>query len=473
MNPKQIDPRTINPNDKEAIKKFISSISEDKLKNVQDIFTYFLPIWADNKIKERKLNDLVDEDKKYIFQTLLLISCTRGRTNKFCAGDIEKTADGISDDVGRETIEDIITSIKNGDDREIEKLICEFKRRATGVRDSFVKEIKDYKFKHLPKKKKEQVEHLQRNADKEDKVSTIIASYYRNDEKVKILDDALKNFDWLVKTIDLSVFTSKALKINESQMGLIAELVSDPSCLIPQDAVNVLKEVDVPNTWYTHSSLTVSEYRNYCENITDPDEWRNLINRICKRILRKIDVPIMSIQARKKIITEIIDSIHDRRFEVSFLSIYIEIEGLLWDFAFEINKNEDIFDKNDETGKSLIDVETGNSFKSDRIRDVIERTAMKNFIDSKFIKDFCEEIYEERNLILHGRLNCFSGCHNDVFCITQKLMSIDYILDLLIAEFQKNLFKQLDSMQPDVIERIVDSYDNMVNGEIIDTEKEN
>lgn len=136
----------------------------------------------------------------------------------------------------------------------------------------------------------------------------------------------------------------------------------------------------------------------------------------------------------------------------------------MWDFACEINKNEDIFDKNDETGKSLIDVETGNSFKSDRIRDVIERTAMKNFIDSKFIKDFCEEIYEERNLILHGRLNCFSGCHNDVFCLTQKLMSIDYILDLLIAEFQKNLFKQLDSMQPDVIERIVDSYDKMVNG---------
>ena len=72
MNPKQIDPRTIDPNDNKAIREFLSSISEDKLKNMQDILIYFFPLWADNKVKERKLNDLADEDKKYILQTLLL-----------------------------------------------------------------------------------------------------------------------------------------------------------------------------------------------------------------------------------------------------------------------------------------------------------------------------------------------------------------------------------------------------------------
>lgn len=55
MNPKQIDPSTIDSNDLEAIQEFLSSISEDKLKNIQDIATYFLPIWAGNKVKERKL----------------------------------------------------------------------------------------------------------------------------------------------------------------------------------------------------------------------------------------------------------------------------------------------------------------------------------------------------------------------------------------------------------------------------------
>lgn len=51
MNPKQIDPRTIDPNDNKAIREFLSSISEDKLKNMQDILIYFFPLWADNKVK--------------------------------------------------------------------------------------------------------------------------------------------------------------------------------------------------------------------------------------------------------------------------------------------------------------------------------------------------------------------------------------------------------------------------------------
>ena len=464
MNLTQIDPHTIDLNDHEKIHEYISSLPENEIKTAHDIFSYFFPIWVNNRVKKRMFEELVDGDKEYIFQTLLLISYTHGKTNKPYVHGGEQARDDLfshADNIDRKTIENIITEISGGNNQKIEQLICEFENRTDVVRNVYLKKVEDYKLKHLPKKKKEQIKNLQRQGEKKDKINAIIASHYRNDEHVRILDETLNNYDWLVKTINLYVFSTKTLQINESLMERLVELVSDPSCLIQQNAINVLREEDVPNPWYTHRCLTILEYKDLCENFNDPKKWSSLISKICDNILEKADAPISSIKARKKVITEIIESIYDKRFEVGMLSMYAEIEGLLWDFAIEINRNEIIFDKGDKTGKTLVDEDTGNLFKSDRIRDVIERTAMKNHVDAKFIKDFCEGIYEERNPILHGRKNCFSTCTNNISCIAQKLMTIDYVLDLIIEEFQNNLFEQWDNMPLDVIERTVSTYERI------------
>lgn len=467
MNLAPIDPSTIDLNDHEKIHEYISSLPENELKTMQDMLSYFFPIWAGTRVKKRMFEELVDDDKEYLFQTQLLISYTHGKTKKYNVHGGKQTRDDLfshPDNLERKTIENIIFEIRDGNNQKIEQLICEFVNRAEVVRGVYLKKVEDYKFKHLPKKKKEQIENLKRQGDKKDTINAIIASHYQNDERVMILDEALNIYDWLVKTINLSVFTTKTLQINKSHMERLVELVSDPSCLIQQNADNVLSEKDVPNPWYINRSLTILEYKDFCENTTDSKKWSSLISKICDGILKKAEVPISSIMARKKVITEIIESIYDKRFEVGMLSMYAEIEGLLWDFAIEINRNETIFDKSDKTGKTLVDEDTGNLFKSDRIRDVIERTAMKKHVDAKFIIDFCEGIYEERNPILHGRQNCFSTCTNNISCIAQKLMTIDYVLDLIIEEFQNNLFEQWDNMPLDVIERTMGAYERMMEG---------
>jgi len=37
-------------------------------------------------------------------------------------------------------------------------------------------------------------------------------------------------------------------------------------------------------------------------------------------------------------------------------------------------------------------------------------------------------------------------------------MALEYVMGLVVGEFQKSLFNQLDKMPPDLIERIVKSY---------------
>ena len=462
MATKQIDPHTICPNDQDAIHKYITNISEDKQKEARDALAYFFPIWAASKYKKRMIDELADEDKKYLFQIILIVSHTQDKVNgSGTRGNESSYNDTIeqSEDINRKAVEEIIIGIRDGNTQNIEKLKREFKNRSVSVRDVFVKRIWDYKISHLPKKKREQIENLHKHTGKEDIIRTIIAYQYRDDKCVKILDEAVNIFDFYVKNIDLSVFSPKALQNNEAHIDNLVELVSNPKCLIPYNAINILKGVDVPNSWYICRSLSVSEYRRFCENITDIEEWSSIINKSCVNILKKIDVPIAPIIARKSVITEIIKSLRDRRFEVSMLSMYAEIEGLLWDFAFEINRNEEVFDKNDSTGKTLIDVDSGEPFKSDRIRDIIERTAVKNHVDAKFITDFCKGIYEERNPILHGRQNCFAACQKSVLCITQKLMTIEYVLDLIIEEFQKNLFMLWDNLPTDVLERTLIAHE--------------
>ena len=263
----------------------------------------------------------------------------------------------------------------------------------------------------------------------------------------------------------MSVYTSKALQLNEIHIPMIVSLISNPSCFFPQNAVNILQDVEVPNEWYTYRVLTISEYRELCENLSDPEQWSFIVEKVYGSIRDKLNVPIDPIKKRKQVITEILDSLTDERYEIAMISMYAEIEGLLWDLSLEVHKTEPIFVESDKTGRSLLEMSTNAVFETTRIREVLERTALKNHVDIQFIRDFCDGIYEERNPILHGKQNCFAGCKRNGMCLMQKLMALEYVMGLVIGEFQKNLFNQWDNMPSDVIERLVKGYIAMSTGD--------
>lgn len=424
--------------DKEKINQIISSLSEDELKELQETLMYFLPIWAGNKVKVDAIDGLPDEDKQFIFQAILLMSFAQ------------------TSDSNNAQVASIVESIKNGDDAKVAELISIFNERAEKVRKNYLDQIEKFKYSRLPKSRKQQVDNLRKQSGKEELITKITNEALKGKADVQLLTESIEQYDANVKIIDLSVYSSKALQLNKQHIPALISLVSDPSCLWPQDAINVLNGIKVPNGWYAYGALTVNEYRNFCNNISDSAQWNLIASIIFSKIREKVEVPIVPIKLRHQILTEILDSIVDRRFEVAFFAMYAQIEGLLWDLSIEVDKTDKIFIRENE--KELLIDANNEKFESTRIRDVLERTALRSRVDETFLHDFCKEIYEERNSVLHGRQNCFSGCKNNTICFIQKLMVIDYLLELLISEFQANLFKSWDEMPPDVIKRIIDGY---------------
>ena len=439
----------VDPNNREQVHTFFQQLPEIEKKQIDEMLQYFLPIWVENKAKEKTLYSLVEEDRRFLFQAILLLSFTnRGKS-------------GLLSDEERLIQEDVavtVDAIKNGDNGKISDLVAIFEKNVKAVKEVFVNQIEEYKLKHLSKEKKQQVGILQKSEGKEEVINKILKDFYKNNKMVKILYDSIEQFDKNVGLIDLSVYTSRALQVNESHIPMIVSLISNPSCLFPQNAVNILQSVDVPNEWYAYRILTISEYRELCENLSDPEQWNLIAGKVCGSIRGKLNVPIKPVKKRKQVITEILDSLADRRFEIAMVSMYAQIEGLLWDLSIEVHRTDPIFDESDKTGKSLLELSTNEVFETTRIREVLERTALKNHVDIQFIRDFCDDIYEERNPILHGRQNCFAECERNVICLMQKLMALEYVMGLVVDEFQKDLFNQWNNMPPDVIERLVKSY---------------
>jgi hypothetical protein len=443
----------IDQNNKEQVGAFIQQLPKTEKKQMDEMLQYFLPIWLENKVKEKTVHNLPEEDRRYLFQIILLTSFTdRGKFGLF--SNKERL---IQRDVAV-----IVDTIKNGNSGKISDLIAIFEKNAQVVKEVFVNQIEEYKLKHLSKEKKKQVGILQKREGKEKVIKEIVNNFYKKDKKVKILHDSVEQFNKNVELIDLSIYTPKALQINERLIPMIVSLISNPSCLLPQNAVNILRDVDVPNGWYAYHVLTIGEYRELCENLSDPKQWNYIAGKVCTDIKTKLSVPIDPIKKRKQIITEILDSLEDRRFEIARISMYAEIEGLLWDLSIEVHKTDSIFDESDENGKSFLEISKNEVFETTRIREVLERTALKNHVDIQFIRDFCDCIYEERNPILHGRQNCFAECKKNWICLIQKLMALEYVMGLIVDEFQRNLFNQWNNMPSEVIERLVKSYTTMM-----------
>ena len=454
----KMDPKNVNPNDPKSLHALLESIPNDEKELMDRQLRYFLPLWLSEKSKERTIHDLTKTDKDFLFQSILLATF---------GGDDNSTEDSQEHIELQNTIRDILEDMKAGNESRNTELNTIFEKRCAEVRDVFSKKIDKFKLSKVSSKKKKQIERLQVQGGKDDIIQKIIEDDLRGNDEVTHLNKSLRFFDDNVKMIDLSVYTGPVLSSNPSQINRLIRIISNPYVFIPQNAINILEGITVPNNWYAYRVLSIEDYRELCSNLSNPERWNRLAGMIVGNIRDKIDVPVPCLVDRRKVITEIMDSLVDRRFEIAMYSMYAPIEGLLWDLTALVDKKEVIYDRDNRDGNHFISIGSNEVFVSNRIRDVLERTHLKNHVDVEFIKDFCDDIYEERNPILHGRRVCFSKCNQNVTCLMQKLMALEYVLGLVIEEHKSQLFEQWDKMPEDVKNRIISTYINMeeMNGQ--------
>lgn len=413
----------------------IEEMNEDFEKNperkkiVENQLKYFFPKWVEGKFKEKMVNTIPEDDKNFLLQCILLGNITEREIQQNLLSDNFKQT------------ETLLNDLINGNDKVKEQLNEMYISNVNTVKAEYQQKIMDLKYKCLPKAKREQIDRL-REKGQNDNARVIIEDYDKYGEKIRKAESGYNIFCGLADLFDVYQFNAEALKINKNLIPKLVCAINSPNFLMPVYVDVIIKQKEeLPGSWYLYRKLTISEYKNLLCKENNQQTWNDLFNLAVNSILNKADIPILPIVKRKDLLNSIIMNFQNKQYDSAMIIAFSVIEGLLWELSFEVNKTEKVFVNNISV---MYDFKKEEEFQSNRIRDVIERTAVKKYLDPEFIREFCEELYEERNPVLHGNCVCHFECRNQGVCFIQKLFVLDYLLNTIEEVYQNNLFDVWD-----------------------------
>lgn len=90
----------------------------------------------------------------------------------------------------------------------------------------------------------------------------------------------------------------------------------------------------------------------------------------------------------------------------------------------------------------------------------MQHTVLGDFLDLKFIDYFCNELYRERNEILHGNADDFATELN----AAKKLATIEYLLITINNHLAKDLSEYLEKEVPsEILEGTFDALNQLLS----------
>lgn len=413
----------------ENVMEHLNNNPEEK-ELVEELTEYFFPLWLSEKSKQYTIESLPKEDIDFMSQVILLTSISK------------KDIEAVKNELNFQKVVGMFTEIKNGNNDLISEIRDVYSKNVECTINEYEKEIKEYMYNKLPKKKKNQVKSLKEKG-KEEIADKVINSYCKSHkDKCQKINKYMSQFKNITSMLDIDIFSYKALRCNPQLVDTISYAVCYPKFLMPALLDDILNNTEeIPCRWYLYRNLTLSDYKEFTKNCTKPETWNKQYSYAVDRILKNMKAPLIPIKRRVHLVNDIFANINEKRFDSALIIIFSVIEGMLWDLTKEINKIKKIY----VTQNDIYDCDKKCNFQSKRIRDILERTYAKEYLDEEFLKEFCNELYEERNPVLHGGQIC-NECSEQGICILKKIFTLDYIIDRLISIYQENLFQIFDEM---------------------------
>lgn len=145
---------------------------------------------------------------------------------------------------------------------------------------------------------------------------------------------------------------------------------------------------------------------------------------------------------RKNIIEQAMHCYKQNTYCAAICTSLILIEGLLWDFSVEIHLRHGGIYADDDCKEVVLT--SGKQQSDPSIGLLLQQSKFRDYFDKKFIKYFCNELYTERNPILHGReLTLFTKRN-----ASKKIATIEYILHLISENYKTAVHKNIDEAIP-------------------------
>jgi hypothetical protein len=171
---------------------------------------------------------------------------------------------------------------------------------------------------------------------------------------------------------------------------------------------------------------------------------------------------------RKEILFDGLECFYEKKYASTIVLLLPQIEGLLWElaeqfnnggkfiyktsaesssaygsFSFKIDKNQGSYYLNNDITKHYTEVEQkdlsilslrendkGEMIKIEDIGTLLKKTAFRFYLYADFIEYFCNELYAQRNEILHGRDLDFGTVENAVKKTLALLMILYYFNEI-------------------------------------------
>ena len=185
--------------------------------------------------------------------------------------------------------------------------------------------------------------------------------------------------------------------------------------------------------YYYKKGHDISEYFVEKYNGNDFSEILNLLES------QYLSLPTSNILClRIKIIKEILECYSTKLFSPSICASLSLIEGILWDFSVHIQKKEGgIYT---DSGCNSVKSKNNKEISNITIGLLLKNTKYGSYFDEHFINYFCDEVYNERNPVLHGReLKAFTEKN-----AAKKIATIEYLLETINKYIKDDMLTKLD-----------------------------
>lgn len=396
----------------------------DNEKFKREFSDYYFQIWI-QKVQKKILIEEYTEHQDTAVLSLFILSMNAAR----CEIDLVKKDSNY---------QEILTLIKHLTHVNLEILKDKFLQSGVDLVNKINDKISMIEKEILGNKKVKQIENIISSAktdvEKKFLVEKIKTDHFDSSAHDKIefleeLKDAKEKFHLAMDMIELDKLNKDILDCNQQFHENIAYLVYNPEILLTNSLILYDEWVNFPLKWYFYLD-SISELREvffkYCRQGNMEFYFDEKIDGLIASIesLIKNKFTHKYLQDRYQIIEEILLNYNDGRYASSLVLALTTIEGLIWDFASIVNtRSKTIFDSSGD----MINYKTKISFSSNKVKELIRNTDVKKYILDEFIIYFCEELYEERNPIVHGRdINSFKKN-----VVEKKLFVIEFLMKII------------------------------------------
>ena len=404
---------------------------DEKKQAIQSRMSVFLNEEANKKL----LSKLSDIDKVIIHQVMITkFYVSRAEIEKAKQNDYFKYILSLFEE-----------SKKNN--KINDKLIFEYKRnKNNALRYLYIKRGK--LFKRILSTKFSQYQYLKRKGDAEI-CKKIIDGKFKNlseetKKKVELLNSDIKKYEKNKHPLVLELSSTMLLAnvSNTNMLEYFSYIVCNPKCQLTS-LIFTDNHWDVfPLRWLS-TELFCSDFRKlfsesknghdisyYFTEKYDNNDFSNLKKLLSSPFISDGFTEIIG--NRNKIIDEIIESYRRGSYSSVIYTSLPQIEGMIWSFSkFVHNVDGGIYADTDYK----VGISENKNIENLSIGSLLKHTKLKGYLQDDFIKYFCDELYDERNDLLHG---------NELSKLTKKnagmkIATLEFLLSQ-INNFAKETF---------------------------------